>query len=165
MPNPIDILGSTGLLAAMITPSVLISASGTLIFSTATRLARNVDRVRNLAHQLESLWAADPTPETAERVHEVEALLAISARRSHLIQTSLTSFYLALGLFVATTVSIGLTALIARLEWLPGLLGLAGTLVLFVGCLQLIREARMALDSVDREMRFVLDRGARRKAT
>lgn len=36
-------------LSAMITPAVLISACGTLIFSTAARLARIVDRVRGLS--------------------------------------------------------------------------------------------------------------------
>src|SRR5262252_5485580 len=36
------------LLSAMITPAVLISACGTLILSTSTRLARIMDRVREL---------------------------------------------------------------------------------------------------------------------
>ena len=36
------------LLAAMVTPAVLISAAGTLEFSTTSRLARIVDRARVL---------------------------------------------------------------------------------------------------------------------
>ena len=56
------------LLSAMITPAVLISACGTLIFSTATRLARIVDRVRNLAFQLEQLaWAGCTRRGTSRR--------------------------------------------------------------------------------------------------
>ena len=41
---------SVAVLTAMITPAVLISASGTMILSTSTRLIRIVDRVRELSH-------------------------------------------------------------------------------------------------------------------
>jgi hypothetical protein len=46
-----------GLLTSMITPAVLISACGTLVFSTSTRLARIVDRVRSLSRDMRSLTA------------------------------------------------------------------------------------------------------------
>ncbi|CDM66611.1 DUF2721 domain-containing protein [Pyrinomonas methylaliphatogenes] len=42
-------------LTAMITPAVLISACGTLILSTSTRLGRVVDRVRGLSERFEEL--------------------------------------------------------------------------------------------------------------
>src|SRR5438132_893497 len=42
-------------LTAMITPAVLISACGTMILSTSTRLGRVVDRVRSLSDKLEEL--------------------------------------------------------------------------------------------------------------
>jgi hypothetical protein len=44
---------SFSVLSAMITPAVLISACGALIFSTSTRLARVVDRVRELSRAIE----------------------------------------------------------------------------------------------------------------
>jgi hypothetical protein len=42
-------------LTAMITPAVLISACGALIFSTATRMGRVIDRVRFLSARFEEL--------------------------------------------------------------------------------------------------------------
>jgi Protein of unknown function (DUF2721) len=42
-------------LTAMITPAVLISACGALIFSTGTRLGRVIDRVRYLTAKFEEL--------------------------------------------------------------------------------------------------------------
>jgi len=48
-----DLPTALSLLTAMITPAVLISACGTLIFSTSARLARLVDRVRELSQQTE----------------------------------------------------------------------------------------------------------------
>ena len=43
------------LLTAMLTPAVLISACGTLILSTSMRLARIVDRVRELGEKSEEI--------------------------------------------------------------------------------------------------------------
>ena len=43
------------ILTAMITPAVLISACGALIFSTSTRLGRVVDRVRSLSRAFQEL--------------------------------------------------------------------------------------------------------------
>jgi hypothetical protein len=42
------------------------------------------------------------------------------------------------------------------LGWLPPALGITGTLVLFNGCVMLIRETRLAIASVNGEMAFVL---------
>ncbi len=152
------------LLPAMVTPAVLISAAGTLVFSTTTRLARIVDRARVLADHLEAIDAAPEAPFAAERRHEIERQLGVRAQRSHLVQSAVTGFYVALGLFVATTVMIGLAALVPGLGWLPGTLGIAGTLALFVGCVQLIRETRLALTAVDSEMAFTLRLGELRRA-
>jgi len=149
------------LLSAMITPALLISACGTLIFSTSSRLARIVDRVRMLARQVEELCERPEEDPVREQMVEIERQLATSAERTRLVQGSLTSFYVALGLFVATTVSIGATRLIGMAEWLPAALGVTGTLVLFWGSVLLIRETRLALGSVRREMEVVLERSRR----
>ena len=53
---------ATEVLAAMIPPALLISASGTLVLSTSNRLSRVVDRVRVLARDAEQLQA---TPSAA----------------------------------------------------------------------------------------------------
>ena len=153
MPIGVDALG---LLTAMITPAVLISACGTLIFSTAARLARVVDRVRTLSRQLEQLYASDQGDFVVERRREVERQLSLQARRGRLIQRSLTALYVSLGFFVGTTVSIGLARFLGPAPWVPAVLGIAGTLVLFYGCMLFIGETRLALRSVDLEMEFVL---------
>jgi hypothetical protein len=144
------------LLSAMITPAVLISACGTLIFSTSTRLSRIVDRVRQLSQSFEQLYTGSVADFSEERRQEVERQLVLLAGRGRLIQRALTSFYIALGVFVGTTMGIGLAALWPRIAWLPTALGAAGTLVLFYGCVMLIGETRLSLRSVDLEMEFAL---------
>jgi hypothetical protein len=159
----------SGVLTAMITPAILMLACGTLITSTATRLARIVDRVRQLSGAFEQLAAGQLEVDfVAERIAEVERQLAAHAQRSRLIQASLTSFYLSLGIFVATSLSLALVSLMPGLAWVASALGLVGILVLFHGCVLLIRETRLALTSVRSEMDFVLglrDRYASKRTT
>ena len=102
------------LLSSMITPAVLISACGTLIFSTATRLARIVDRVRELSHGMEALFRGEVADFPEERRAEIERQLSFYVRRSRLVQRSLTAFYVALGIFVGATIGIGVAHLRAR---------------------------------------------------
>jgi threonine/homoserine/homoserine lactone efflux protein len=151
-----DSLHSFSVLSAMITPAVLISACGTLIFSTSTRLARIVDRVRELTRAIESASKDDEVDFPDERRAEADRQIAIHARRTKLIQHSLTSFYVALSLFVAATVTIGFVAVFNRVGWAPNVLGIVGTVFLFYGCVMLIAETRLALRSVNSEMEFTL---------
>jgi hypothetical protein len=151
--------GGLSLLSSMITPAVLISACGTLIFSTSTRLGRIVDRVRELTRTMEALFRGEITDFPDERRAEIERQLGFYARRSRLVQRSLTAFYVSLGLFVGSTVSIAVTAFVPDIGFLPSLLGAVGTGELFYGSLLLIREMRHAQLAVDSEMEFTLRLG------
>ncbi len=150
-------LNALNILSAMITPAVLISACGTLVFSTSTRLGRIVDRVRDLSRTIEELSKDEHQMDfPEERLAEVERQLFIHARRSRLIQQSVTSFYIALSLFVAAMVAIGFVAVFKQAAWTPNLLGIVGTLFLFYGSVTLIGETRLALRAVNSEMEFTL---------
>jgi hypothetical protein len=145
------------LLSAMITPAVLISASGTLILSTSTRLARVVDRVRDLARTSEALFSETGARFAEMRMRDIAEQLGLQTARGRLLQRSLTCFYVALGIFVATAIAIALVSYVAPVAWLPGVLGIGGMLMLFYGCVMLLRETRLALRAVDSEMAFVLE--------
>lgn len=149
-------LNALNILSLMITPAVLISACGTLIFSTSTRLSRIVDRVRDLSRSIEELSKTEDGDFQDERFTEVERQLAIHTRRGRLIQTSLTSYYVSLSLFVAATVAVGFVAVFKHYAWVPNLLGIVGTLFLFYGCVMLIAETRLAWRSINDEMAFML---------
>jgi hypothetical protein len=155
------------LMTAMITPAVLISACGTLIFSTSTRLARVVDRVRELTRAMDTLYAGAEGDFLEERRAEVEHQLSMHARRGRLIQWSLTAYYISLGLFVGSAVAIGLVEFLHAAPWLPTTLGILGTLALFYASVLLINETRLAVRSVNAEMAFALRlrdlHGARRR--
>ena len=147
-------LPALSLLSAMITPAVLISACGALVFSTSSRLARIVDRARKLSQLVEDLAAGRVADFVVERRAHVDAQLDLQSRRVRLIQNAMASLYLALAAFVGTTIAIGLAFLASSAAWIPTALGFAGTFVLFFACLLLIRESRLAVQAIKTEMAF-----------
>jgi hypothetical protein len=144
-------------LTAMITPAVLISACGALIFSTSSRLGRVIDRVRSLSEKFQEIAAH---PEKDEMFEERRALifsqLDRQTSRARLIQRAMAAFYTALGVFVFSTVAIAIISATARnFTWVAVVLGLLGALFMLYGSVLLIIESRMALGSIMSEMDFV----------
>jgi len=145
------------ILTAMITPAVLISACGALIFSTSTRLGRVVDRVRILSERFEELAAQ---PEKDEMFQERQVLIFTQldrqTSRARLIQRAMAAYYTALGVFVSSTVAITVVSAAARnFTWIAVVLGLIGSLFMLYGSVLLIVESRMALAAIMSEMDFV----------
>lgn len=144
-------------LTAMITPSVLISACGALILSTSIRLGRVADRVRALSDKLEEISHSETkVAHYTERWAAIFSQLDKLTRRARILQRSIVVFYVTLGVFVATSVAIGLVAIVgAQYSWIPVVAGLTGTCLLFYGSVTLIYEARLALGTIHAEMNFV----------
>ena len=148
-------------LTTMITPAVLISACGALILSTSVRLGRVVDRVRALSDRFEELARKKPDEIVLyeERLELTFTQLDWLTSRARHLQRSMTAFYLALGLFVSTTVTIGFVGIIGveggNLNWVPVVLGMIGAALLFIGTILLGFEATLALRSIHSEMDFL----------
>lgn len=137
------------ILGAMITPAVLISASGTLTLSTTNRLGRIVDRVRVLHGEAEGL---PPWDESNQDVMEKRSLIADQiarqTQRIGILQAAVTTLYIAISLLVGASLSIGVSAVMKGwFGWVPVGLGLLGATALFLGAVLLIREARLAVRS------------------
>ena len=151
---------AVAVLTAMITPAVLISACGALILSTSTRLGRVVDRVRMLIERFEETMKAQEE-EGGEMFEERRSFLFNQldklTTRTRLLQRSMRVFYLALGVFVGTSVAIGLVAAVGQpfYAWFPVVLGLSGACGLFYGSILLIRESFLAQEALNAEMDFI----------
>ena len=148
-------------LTTMITPAVLISACGALILSTSVRLGRVVDRVRALSDRFEELAQKAPGDIVLyeERLELTFTQLDLLTSRARHLQRAMTTFYIALGLFVATTVTIGFVGITGKLggqfNWLPVVFGMVGAGLLFVGTALLGFESTLALRSIHSEMDFL----------
>ena len=159
-----DTEAAIAVLTAMITPAVLISACGSMILSTSSRLGRVVDRVRALADRLETMAAREEHgPALIERQASIFNQLDKLTSRARILQRCMVIFYLSLGMFVATSVAIGVVPFTGnqRYNMVPVVLGLAGACFLFYGSILLILEARLALSTIHGEMDFIWQQSKR----
>ncbi len=158
-----DVVSTTNLnsviefLTAMITPALLISATGSLVLSTSTRLGRVVDRVRQLEVRLGELIYVEnkeDVPLYDKRVEVIVELLDKVTSRSRILQQAMTMFYYGLMLFVLTSVTIAVAGLFNIYRWMPIPVGIVGIMFIFYGSLLMLRETRMATATINTEMDF-----------
>lgn len=158
-PFPMTLPPGAEILGAMITPAVLISASGTLVMSTSSRLGRIVDRSRVLLTQAEELDALTPADRaaTAEKRHLITDQLQRLVRRIGLLQNALTSLYFAIGLLVATSISLGVSGAVPAVAgfWPVGL-GICGAAALFFASTLLVWEVRIAVHGSYVELAYAM---------
>ena len=142
-------------LSAMITPAVLLLATGSLVMTTSNRSMRCVDRVRERALELEELGEVHDEHTDHKRQHLYKQL-EINTKRARLLQRALSRLYLAVGFFVGTSVSIGVVALLhINVGYVPLVLGFIGAFLLFSASVYLILESRMALTTTYSEMDYI----------
>ena len=144
-------------LTAMVTPALLISAPGSLVLSTTTRLGRVVDRVRALEVRLgELIYAEDKeeVPLYEKRVEVIVDLLDKVTSRSRLLQRAMTTFYYGLMFFILTSVAIAVVGLANVYRWMPIPIGIVGIMFLFYGSILMLKETRMATATINSEMDF-----------
>jgi hypothetical protein len=154
-PNALSI--TIEFLTAMVTPTLLISATGSLVLSTSTRLGRVIDRVRELEVRLsELILTEDKTiiPLYEKRLDTVVHLLDKVTSRARILQKAMGAFYYGLGFFILTSVTIAVAAFFNTYRWIPIPVGITGIFFLFYGSIQMLRETRMATETVNAEMDF-----------
>ncbi len=141
-PNPFAAL------SLIVAPAILTNASSVLAMSTSNRLARAVDRARDLSRQIE---AAAPG---ALRERLLEDLSLTEARAQMLVRV-LRSLYLGLAGFALAALTSLIGATVVGAEGAPRLVsvfegaaivaGAGGVAALIHGCQLLVRETRLAL--------------------
>ncbi len=142
-------------LTAVVAPAILTNASSVLCLGTGNRIARVVDRTRVVSAELAALEAG--SLEYQVHVSQLERLQV----RAHLLLRALRIFYASLGSFVAAAlISVIGSALAfydqrlafraaAAVGFGTGAFGVAG---LVSGCLLMVRETRLAVQSVAEEV-------------
>ena len=145
-------LPALSIISAMITPAILILASGSLVASTLTRLGRIVDRARTLTDRLVEYRATG----NAEGIHVLTEILRIYRRRSAFVARALSAYYAAIGFFIVTSLVIALTDLVrTSIAWVAVALTVAGVILLLLGTLALVVETNLASGMLGRELDFI----------
>jgi len=139
-------------LSLMVAPAILTNAASVLVMSTSNRLARGVDRARELSKQLEETVEFS-CPEPQRRLRELTA----TEHRVLLLLRALRSFYLALGAFASAALASLLGAVFASIPWphvvlpleIAGVIaGVAAVSGLVYGSALLLQETRIAVQIV-----------------
>jgi hypothetical protein len=143
------------MIAAMITPALLILGSASLVATVLVRMARVVDRARALvAIASEGGW---------ERIGATPATLRLwldrHASRARYAERSLALLYAAVVVFIATCLAIALDRVTGELlAWLPVSLALLGTLLLLAGGAWMLAESRLSGAQIQEEIRLAIKR-------
>jgi hypothetical protein len=149
-PNPFAAL------SLIVAPAILTNASSVLAMSTSNRLARAVDRARELSRQLESAEATGGPVggEGAREFNRRLAELSATEERAVMLLHVLQSFYVALGGFASATFASllgavmapsGLGPAVTALEILAVIAGIVGVGAMVRGSAILIRETSVAV--------------------
>ena len=150
------------ILTLMVAPAILTNASSVLIMSTSNRLARAVDRARELSKQLEETLNFE-SAEPQRRLRE----LASSEIRALLLLRGLRSFYVALGSFAlaafvsllgAVMATIPLPLAVYALEILGVTAGLTAVSALIYGSARLLQETRIAVRVISERAATIRER-------
>lgn len=152
----LEALTSSRILTSMITPAVLISACGTLIFSTSARLGRIFDRVNVMKGEIEAIVTGNISyPD--ERMKHLRGQIDLQRRRANMIQKAMVSLYSATLSFVASSLAIAINVAYGSSEqaWIPTLIALCGGLFLFTASVLLLYESRFNLRFVHRSIDFI----------
>lgn len=162
----LESLTSSQILTSMITPAVLISACGTLIFSTSARLGRIFDRVNVMKGEVEAIITGKISfPD--ERLEHLDGQIDLQRRRARLIQKAMVFLYTATLFFVASSLAIAVNVAYGSNQhgWIPTLIALCGGLFLFAASALLLYESRFNLRFVHRSIDFIefLEKKARER--
>lgn len=152
----LEALTSSRILTSMITPAVLISACGTLIFSTSARLGRIFDRVNVMKGEVEAVITGKISfPQ--ERMAHLRDQIGLQRRRAALIQKAMVSLYTATLFFVASSLAIAVNVAYGSTDmaWIPTLIALIGGMFLFAASALLLYESRFNLRFVHRSIDFI----------
>jgi hypothetical protein len=155
-PNPFAVL------SLIVAPAILTNASTVLIMSTSNRLARAVDRARELSRQLEET-TDQQCPDLKRRLSELSA----AQERTLLMLQALRSFYLALGAFAiaaitsllgAVLVPLRISTIVVPLELSGVAAGVIAVSALVLGSVKLLRETRIAVRVVTERAEHIRER-------
>ena len=142
--------------AAMIAPALFLTATASLMISTATRMARIVNRIRALVATCDRSKRGDDVLDFPEvrRKHALDELRRLQ-RRSDRAMAAVTLLYTAFGSFAATSMAIAIDSMTGhRFPAAPTLFAIAGVALLLAASANLVVEARTALESNDLEVQF-----------
>lgn len=125
--------------------------------TTSQRLSRSIERTRVINDMFEKLSKQDSNGSYNDKFEFLYYQLLQASKRSKLLQQAMTSLYLAISVFLATSFLIGFVLVTdLNISSIPLISGFIGALLLFYASAVLILESRIAIKAVYSEMAHTL---------
>ena len=139
-------MANYAILTAMLAPAFFLTATAALLASANARLARIIDRARQLLKDLAEHEDPDERALLEERI-------AVQRRRSVIILHASRLLYVAISCFVATSLLVAADSLLDHLFGpAPTIIAVLGVLSMFGSSILLASEATMAVRAINDEM-------------
>jgi hypothetical protein len=146
---------SVQIIAAMVTPALLILGSASLVASALVRMARVVDRSRALTAAVYQGTSDHACPSPSQ----LRVWLERHAIRARYVERSILLLYAAVAVFIATCLALALERVAVNvLPWLSTTLAFIGTLLLLGGGAWMVAESRMSGKQIAEEIALALER-------
>jgi hypothetical protein len=137
--NTLNLL-DLSLLSAMLAPAFFLTACGSMLLNANNRLARISDRLREALIDLAQKTGHAPAVERS----------TVLRARANIILSAIRLLHIAICMFVATSLAIGIEgAMHIAIPLLPTALAVIGVTFLFGGTVQMWREARLSVRSLE----------------
>jgi hypothetical protein len=141
-------------MTVIVAPAILTNAMSVLALGSGNRLARAIDRFRELARELEKMEPSTPAYAAhAPRLDRIQL-------RAKLLLRAMQAFFTALGSFASTTIiavlgtglaASGISGVAKAVAVLALAVGAFGILSLLYGCVLLVRDTRLAVAGLEEE--------------
>ena len=137
------------LFTSLVTMAILISACGSLISSTSTRLIRVVDICRSFCERAK-------TETDKDELSQIFTQLERIGPRIKLLETALTMFYVSISCFALTTLFMSLDQIMPQDISICTLgSGITGVLILPIASILLVIERQFTMKSIWQEIDYV----------
>ena len=129
--------------------AILISACGSLISSTSTRLIRVVDICRGYCEKAKE-------EKDKNELEQIFSQLEKIGPRIKLLETVLTMFYVSISCFAVTTLFMSLDQIMPQdLNVITLVSGIIGVIILPLACIVLVIERQFTMKSIWQEIDYV----------
>jgi len=142
-------VNETALFTSLVTMAILISACGSLISSTSTRLIRVVDICRGYCQKAKE-------EKDKKELEQIFSQLERIGPRIKLLETVLTMFYISISCFALTTLFMSIDQIVPQdLNSLTLGSGIVGVIILPIASILLVIERQFTMKSIWQEINYV----------
>jgi hypothetical protein len=141
----------------IVAPAIMISASALIILALQGKYSHLIDRLRSLNEERRRITQAADPKRQAQRMSNVLAQIEMILTRARFVRNSIVSLYIAIALFVISSIVIGVAIVLGR--GIPVgsslLVFMAGMVFVLCGTIYALRDIARAYSVVQLELRGV----------